>query len=278
MRQGIPAVSLLLLLVAACAQSLPPQDLLDARTSYAEAERSFSHHDSKELSIAKQQLDVAESLFASRGDTLETRDAAYIAVRKAEYAESTARTAVAIHDKEQADQDLRITQLPAVLVKSADELQRERLAHIEADQRAATALGDLKKIASVKQEDRGFVVILPCEVLFEADRSELKVAAMMKLNQVGDALVKYSPDSTITIEGHTDSQGQSQSNKDLSKRRAESVANYLVSHGIARERIASAGMGASGPIADNASLDGRAQNHRIEIVVSPPASRATSGR
>jgi outer membrane protein OmpA-like peptidoglycan-associated protein len=71
------------------------------------------------------------------------------------------------------------------------------------------------------------------------------------------------------VEGHTDSQGSASFNQDLSHRRAESVRLYLVSHGIAADRVTSEGLGLTRPIADNTSAEGRANNRRVEIIVQP---------
>lgn len=69
----------------------------------------------------------------------------------------------------------------------------------------------------------------------------------------------------IVIEGHTDSRGDVPYNMDLSERRAESVKNWFVQHGIRSSRIMAVGMGEDNPIATNATSRGRAQNRRIEI-------------
>jgi outer membrane protein OmpA-like peptidoglycan-associated protein len=94
-------------------------------------------------------------------------------------------------------------------------------------------------------------------------------AAQLKLNDVADALTKQDPDSKIVVEGHTDSQGGASFNQDLSQRRAQSVRDYLVSRGMATDRITAEGFGLTRPIADNTSAEGRANNRRVEIVVHP---------
>ncbi|HQY61134.1 MAG TPA: OmpA family protein, partial [Polyangiaceae bacterium] len=83
-------------------------------------------------------------------------------------------------------------------------------------------------------------------------------------------LVRNNPDARIQVEGHTDNQGQASRNDELSKQRAESVATYLKSRGIAADRVSAVGRGSSKPVADNTSVEGRALNRRVEIVVEPP--------
>jgi OOP family OmpA-OmpF porin len=71
------------------------------------------------------------------------------------------------------------------------------------------------------------------------------------------------------VQGYTDSRGSAALNQDLSTRRAESVKDYLVSKGVAGERLSSEGLGPSNPVADNETAEGRANNRRVEIIVQP---------
>jgi len=140
----------------------------------------------------------------------------------------------------------------------------------EADKKLAQAMADLKKIAEVKQEQRGMVITLSGSVLFASNESTLLPAAMVKLNEIADALIKGNPDSNITVEGHTDSQGQRQYNVELGEKRAKAVRDQLVSRGVAADRIKAIGIGPDRPVADNKSAEGRANNRRVEIIVEPP--------
>ena len=148
-------------------------------------------------------------------------------------------------------------------------LKDEKARREDAEKRAAQAAADLAKFASVKQEPRGMVITLNGSVLFASAKSELLPAAQLKLNEVANALIKEDPLSKIVVEGHTDSQGAAAYNQDLSQRRAQSVRDYLVSRGIAADRVTSQGFGPSRSIAENTSAEGRANNRRVEIVVQP---------
>ena len=76
-----------------CMSSLPPHDLVTARTTYERASTGPARElDPADLHLAKQQLDIAEAAFRENGDTQGTRDQAYLATRKAELAEVLART------------------------------------------------------------------------------------------------------------------------------------------------------------------------------------------
>jgi OOP family OmpA-OmpF porin len=76
------------------------------------------------------------------------------------------------------------------------------------------------------------------------------------------------PTATIEIGGHTDSEGTEVNNQRLSLQRAQAVRTYLIGKGVAAPRLVAKGFGATVPIADNATPEGRAENRRIEFVVT----------
>ena len=76
------------------------------------------------------------------------------------------------------------------------------------------------------------------------------------------------PGLEIEVEGHTDSVGSDAMNQSLSENRAEAVREYLLSQGVPKDAIVSRGFGKTRPLATNDTTDGRAQNRRVEIVVS----------
>lgn len=116
------------------------------------------------------------------------------------------------------------------------------------------------------------VITLSGSVLFASGKSDVLPDAQTKLGNVATALSQQDPDSKIIVQGYTDSQGGQSFNQDLSQRRADSVRSYLVSHGLAADRVTAQGFGMGSPIADNASAEGRANNRRVEIVVTPATS------
>jgi len=113
----------------------------------------------------------------------------------------------------------------------------------------------------------GILVNLP-DVTFPVDSATISPQMREVLDDVAASMVQY-PNSLIDVMGHTDSTGSAQYNLDLSRRRAESVANFLVSRGVARARIETIGYGEDYPVADNTTEAGRAQNRRVEIRITP---------
>jgi len=106
------------------------------------------------------------------------------------------------------------------------------------------------------------------QVLFDYDKATLKPAGIQALGPVVQEL-KRQPNLRAHIVGHTDSDGSDDYNIGLSKRRAESVRNYLVSQGIAASRLTIDWKGEREPVDTNATAEGKAQNRRVVITVTP---------
>ena len=104
-------------------------------------------------------------------------------------------------------------------------------------------------------------------VKFNFDKSTIKPDAAQILNQAVDELNKAST-VDVRIEGHTDSIGSDAYNLKLSQRRADSVEQYLVDHGISASRLTTEGKGESQPVASNETAEGRYQNRRVEFHVT----------
>jgi len=101
-------------------------------------------------------------------------------------------------------------------------------------------------------------------VEFELNSDVLTPKGIALLDEILVALEKF-PNVPIEISGHADSQGDAAANLDLSKRRAQTVLDYLVAHGEDTNRFAVVGYGETRPIADNSTAEGRARNRRIEF-------------
>ncbi|MFA7667826.1 MAG: OmpA family protein [Burkholderiaceae bacterium] len=109
-------------------------------------------------------------------------------------------------------------------------------------------------------------VVLNADTFFDFDKDTLKPEGRQVLDQVANQVGTLNLETLIAV-GHTDSIGSEQYNQGLSERRANSVKNYLVSKGIASDRIYTEGKGETSPIASNATREGRAQNRRVEIEI-----------
>jgi len=137
--------------------------------------------------------------------------------------------------------------------------------------------------AKVERVGEGITVEFNSAVLFGFDQSSITSQAQQTLSDLIKILNKY-PDTDLEIQGHTDNTGTAKYNQGLSERRASSVANYLGSNGIALERMTTKGFGLNNPKYSNDTPDGRAQNRRVEFVItanekmkSDAANEAKSG-
>ena len=119
-----------------------------------------------------------------------------------------------------------------------------------------------------RQQNEILKLTMSSEVSFDFNSASLKPAFYSSLNKIADIMSRY-PQTQILVVGHTDSVGSEQYNLDLSLRRANAVANYLISHGVAQHRLGTEGHGEMEPIASNDTADGRARNRRVEIFVVP---------
>lgn len=105
------------------------------------------------------------------------------------------------------------------------------------------------------------------DVKFDFNKSDVKENSQADIKSLADFMKQY-PQTTTTVEGHTDAIGSDAYNQGLSERRANAVRDVLVNqHGIASSRVSSVGYGESRPVADNDSESGRATNRRVEAEV-----------
>jgi outer membrane protein OmpA-like peptidoglycan-associated protein len=114
-------------------------------------------------------------------------------------------------------------------------------------------------------------ISLPGDVLFDFNKDNLRSEATDLLKQVA-GLLKAMPSGQIQVAGHTDNIGSDQYNLDLSLRRADAVEKYLkevLPNNGGKFRWTSIGYGATSPIADNSTDEGRQRNRRVDLIVTP---------
>ncbi|CAN5378934.1 OmpA family protein [soil metagenome] len=127
-------------------------------------------------------------------------------------------------------------------------------------------------VAVSQTQDNRLKLDIPSDVSFDVGRSAIKSNFAPVLTHFATSL-NQNPITTVSIIGHTDSTGSDAINNPLSVDRANAARDYLVARGVAAQRIGTEGRGSREPVADNNSVQGRAQNRRVEIYVAEPAPR-----
>jgi outer membrane protein OmpA-like peptidoglycan-associated protein len=123
------------------------------------------------------------------------------------------------------------------------------------------------KDAEIERVGEAIKVTFDSGILFGFDSFSLTPASQETIMKFAGILNEY-PDTDITIEGHTDNRGAYDYNLNLSKKRAESVRNYLKMQQVSGDRMITNGYSYDRPIADNTTEDGRAKNRRVEILIT----------
>jgi outer membrane protein OmpA-like peptidoglycan-associated protein len=127
----------------------------------------------------------------------------------------------------------------------------------------------LNSVLATSESARGLIVNMS-DVLFDTGKYTLKPTTQISLAKVAGILEAY-PGLKVQVEGYTDIVGSDELNQKLSENRASAVKDFLISQGVSQSNITSQGFGKSNPVADNSTPSGRAQNRRVNMVVSGDA-------
>jgi OmpA-OmpF porin, OOP family len=257
---GIVVVSSAALLAACAGRSTEALEESRSAVAAARADPEVVAQAPEQLAEAEQALGLVESAARGGADQDEVDHLAYLGEQRAETAQALADERVALAQIDQLGEER-----DALLIEARDR-------HIEV---LETELAELR----ADRTERGLVVTLGDEVLFDVDQAELKPGGMQQLARVAEFLREH-PDRKVLIEGHTDSTAPDTYNLALSQRRANAVEDFLITQGVEPTRISAIGYGEQLPIATNDTAAGRQANRRVEIVVLdagepiPPARAA----
>ena len=221
---------------------------LEARTREAEKARMDAIAAQNQTQTAQAQARQAQI------DAANAQQAAAIAQQDA-----LAATRMAAADRAQT--------IAAQEAAAAERLRAEQAASVAnaAQDRVRQLEAQLRDIEG-KQTERGLLVTLG-DVLFAFNKAELTPQAAPRLDKLARFLSQF-PQRKLLVEGYTDAVGTDAYNMDLSERRAEAIREALVARGIDTTRVVTKGYGKAYPVADNASVDGRAVNRRVEVVIA----------
>lgn len=241
----IPALLALSVGLAACS-SQPNVNLEQARTNYSalQANPQASKVAALETKDASDWLDKADQAYQNKEDQAKVDQLAYLTNQRVEVAKQT----------------INLRTAEANLKNSATQRAQARL-----DARDAQ-IKQLQASLNAKQTDRGTLVTFG-DVLFATNKADLKSSGLVNINKLAQFLSE-NPDRKVIVEGYTDATGSAAYNQSLSERRAGSVRMALVKMGVDPARIVAQGYGKEYPVAENASVSGRAMNRRVEVTIS----------
>jgi len=151
--------------------------------------------------------------------------------------------------------------------KTAEQFLAELQERLATEKREGDAQDMLAANAAVRVDYGGIIITLSDSVLFAPEQFALLVSSQPMMKKVAGALL-VTKERELVVEGHTDSNGTSSGNIELSRQRAEAVRTYLIAQGYPAARIRAQGIGQDRPVATNANEKGREKNRRMEIVVS----------
>ena len=212
-----------------------------------------------------QQRQLAEQDAANVRMSLEQTEAALADIRRQLTAQGTTI------DEQTRKLKERESTLQAQLDAMRSERDKAELDKTRAQAERDNALAEMRRLGDVAEEsDKSLVLTLGSEVMFRSRQAALLPRAKVKLDRLAEALQTLGSDQTFVIEGHTDSKGSAASNRRLSRLRALAVRSYLIKRGVDPDRIRAEGRGEDEPVASNRDAEGRANNRRVEIVVTPP--------
>ncbi len=120
----------------------------------------------------------------------------------------------------------------------------------------------------VQRQGDNIQLIMPGNITFATNSADISSSFYTPLNNLAGSFKQFDQNS-IEIVGHTDNVGGYQYNMALSQRRAQSVANYLISQGVNPSRVTTRGAGPDQPVANNSTESGRQQNRRVEVNLRP---------
>jgi outer membrane protein OmpA-like peptidoglycan-associated protein len=297
-RKVVPALAGLAaagVLLAGCAGAPVGNNasLDDARATYrsVSADPQVQLRAPVELALAERALAKAETLWRDHAPEDLVAHQAYLALQRARIALNTAqyrkaesavatsgeqRNRVLLRAREQEAESAKSQARAAELARAGAELRAEQLARTNPPRAAKPAdlgseLARLKaQIRDLKAEqtERGWVLTLRSDVLFDSGSATLKPGARRAVDNLAQFMERY-PEREIAIEGFTDSVGAHEANRRLSESRAAAVKNALVARGIEPSRIDARGYGPAFPVASNDTPTGRQLNRRVEIVINP---------
>ncbi len=236
----------------------------DVKMEFTDARQAVQRAEDARLTTLRKQANERQQ---------QAQDAKVAAQQQAQQAQLQAAESQAAADREAAQR----AQADAQRAKADADAANARAQAADSDRKAQEAqqsvealraklLAQLNAVLQTTETPRGLVVNLS-DVLFDTGKYTLKSNTQVSLAKVATILELY-PGLKVQVEGYTDAVGSPASNQKLSENRADAVRDFMVNNGVPQDNTTATGFGATNFAADNGSAAGRAQNRRVELIVS----------
>lgn len=249
-----------------CTSPALDQQLRDATQAYEKVSQDSQvmHDAPKDVSRAGDSLERAKRFASYLGNAEDAEHYAFLSLRYSD---------IARYHSALLRNQARATQLAMEQERLRQTLQEARLLDVHQQDRW---LDEQLISLAAAETDRGLVMTLG-DVLFKPASAELGNSANRTLLKLAHFL-QLNPGRRIRVEGYTDNRGDATENLELSRARAQAVADFLVDLGIESRRMDVVGYGEQFRVTENASARGRAQNRRVEILFSDEGGQLAPAR
>ncbi len=224
---------------------------------------------SEDARIATLRKQAAERQQNAQDQAAASQQAAEQSQVQAAQAQAEADRAAAARAQAEAQRSQAEVAAADARAQAATAQQQAAAAQQSVEALRARLLAQLNAVLQTTETPRGLVVNLN-DVLFDTGKYTLKQNTQVSLAKVATILELYQG-LKVQVEGYTDSVGSPASNQKLSENRADAVQNFMVNNGVPQSNITATGYGATNFVADNGTAAGKAQNRRVELVVSGQA-------
>ena len=236
----------------------------DVKLVFTDAREAVQRAEDARISTLRKQ--ATERQQQAQDAKVEAQQQAAASQAQAAQAQAQADAAAAARAQAEAQQAQAEVAAADARAKAAEAQQQAAAAQQSVEALRAKLLAQLNAVLQTTETPRGLVVNLN-DVLFDTGKYTLKQNTQVSLAKVATILDLYQG-IKVQVEGYTDSTGSPTTNQTLSENRATAVANFLVNNGVPQANVTAQGYGATNFVADNSTAAGRAQNRRVELIVS----------
>jgi outer membrane protein OmpA-like peptidoglycan-associated protein len=240
------------------------QEITYARAAVQAAEdaRTIAIRKEKEEADARMQKQREEAELSAQQSQLQAQQAQ----QQAQQAQLAAQQAQLQAQQEAAQRAAAEAQAAQAQLAAQQAQQAQKSAVDQTEQMREQLKNQLNQVLNTRETARGLIVNMS-DVLFDTGKYTLKSDAQVKLAKVSGILQAY-PGLAVQVEGYTDNVGGQDYNQKLSEQRAKAVGDFLIAQGVPQANVTATGFGMADPVADNSTAAGRAQNRRVQLVVS----------